>query len=215
LVLQSQEKQVSTPHGRADRKAGERKAPHIRFLIPIGASPFLPEVVSVPDILNFKDDDDHDGRYQDRCGHYRQYRKHFAAPQATMAPQRAKRRFVPTSIQIHGPIHKGRAPKFVEHGPWNLFPTRALNPAMRRLQPRPRQQATPGFAGAEPGVSICNESCAVDFSSFMVLGFCLIVGMIACGYAWDWLTDHADAERNRSQQTGAHGLAEGVSTEAD
>lgn len=25
------------------------------------------------------------------------------------------------------------------------------------------------------------------FSSFMVLGICLIATMIACGYAWDWL----------------------------
>ena len=44
----------------------------------------LAEVVSVPGVLDLEDDDDHDGRRDDRCGQYRQCRKHFYALQPAM-----------------------------------------------------------------------------------------------------------------------------------
>jgi hypothetical protein len=35
----------------------------------------------VPSVPNLKNDDHPDGRHHDRCGQYRQYRKHFAPPE--------------------------------------------------------------------------------------------------------------------------------------
>ena len=55
----------------------------------------LPEAVSVPSVLDLKDDDHHDGRHQDRCGQHRQYRKHFEVPPSHNARERAERGFVP------------------------------------------------------------------------------------------------------------------------
>jgi hypothetical protein len=45
----------------------------------------LPEAtVPGPSVPDLKNDDHHDGRHHDRCGHYGQCCKHLAVPQATM-----------------------------------------------------------------------------------------------------------------------------------
>jgi hypothetical protein len=61
---------------------------HCRFGLiwkrPPTEAALLPEAVPVQSVPDLKNDDHHDGRHQDRSGQYRQYRKHFAPPRATM-----------------------------------------------------------------------------------------------------------------------------------